>query len=1046
MARPFNRWDPSVNVDLHVKAADGPLVVSGGADPNWPLFVKPWISPVLFQDNIVGYLNELLFTVGVDPQDGAQASGYQYMPQRLTFFVADPANGEPLPLDLSDPLGGFSWPFFTLGHRLALRGWIGTVNDSLNVDMQVRWGDGTIRGLGDSRGAWTGASVAVMNMATLAADHFLYALHGKRLGDVNWEHRGAHIDAPIAAPAATETVLGPWNAVDSGRTRVLVTGGMVAWTLTVQHWDPGVPGWVDIHSVIQDIRNHAVPGLEDAFGLVGFLFHGATKVRPGVIPSPAPLQDTFFRHVEVSQFEPWTLDVATWGIREFMAAVEWITGVPPHLFAEEQRVPATDIIHTPLSTATAPEKLREYDDEGGWGIRFGPNTILAMTGYEDRRLLTATYPTATESVPVCLADDDGPYGSDLPWAYVGRYKLEDMASWGGNRCLVSFGRIYLPAPNAVLNGIGLLWRPTNGGELVLRWYNGAAPWQEVVAPFRHADYEADVVDVGFAWTGGNSGSTGLPVHQLRIVVDGVTLASIDLDPFGLTLGINGSIISCIGTANPVQMQSFKGLWFGGATFIEAVDDGDLLHAFDPAGSEGFINPSFETSAESGRPGEAENWEWRAVQQEGGFADFSEYRPDLAPYRRGRETFEGGWLRDFAWAYADEAARLAAVGFTADDVGSAAWQIDPNVNFILTDHAPITWVQSEVGENQGSIDDLSDAAVAAALYNGGIENFEGTVEHFDLWGRVWDMMTWSGPPWFDVYNLIPPCEDTLGPFGGPTGFDGWYDHVTATNLDPLCVESFEEAWGNDPMSTAGGQRWQPDTVPGGTMRGEAITFPLTVPPNENQIVILTDVSDPKMFSLPANDYADLATLVVDLNVLVGVHLAGLGLEFGSWSSATEEGLTWGWDGVTAVAIWFGFAALESDPWKDMRSALGLRSLSPGGNYTGVGIPAWIYSTLPAGVAATDHFLLDSWSANSILISVDPVLGVVVLENDMVGAIFDAAVPDPTLLERFTIEGWIDPAAVWISDLSLVATTTALFDTGTHDREDFLDTEWPDELYP
>jgi hypothetical protein len=45
---------------------------------------------------------------------------------------------------------------------------------------------------------------------------------------------------------------------------------------------------------------------------------------------------------------------------------------------------------------------------------------------------------------------------------------------------------------------------------------------------------------------------------------------------------------------------------------------------------------------------------------------------------------------FSFEYADAVARLAAVGFTAADVGKAARQLDTGSGWVLSDHAPVTW--------------------------------------------------------------------------------------------------------------------------------------------------------------------------------------------------------------------------------------------------------------------------------------------------------------------------------------------------------------------
>ena len=117
MARSVNRWDPAANVDLFVKAAEGPLEIDG-ADDLWPLFSREWIQPIIYASAVldqVWYSQELLIEDGVDPLRGLLVRGYQYMPDNLTFFGADPANGEPRPEDVSDLYNGYALHYLNLG-------------------------------------------------------------------------------------------------------------------------------------------------------------------------------------------------------------------------------------------------------------------------------------------------------------------------------------------------------------------------------------------------------------------------------------------------------------------------------------------------------------------------------------------------------------------------------------------------------------------------------------------------------------------------------------------------------------------------------------------------------------------------------------------------------------------------------------------------------------------------------------------------------------------------------------------------------------------
>lgn len=1047
MAKAYNKWDPGANASLVIPPSEGPLVISGG-DSRWPLLVRNEIEPALYRnDDWIGFQQELLFEDGAAPATGARVRGFQYMPANVSFTWLDPVNGEPRPDDSADGWWSRFYRYVNMGFRMPLRGLIGSVVDGvLNVDFQVKWGDPVTRAVAATRGAWTGALLAVLNGESAEADFLAYALHGKRQGDASWEHRGSLVDAPIAGYTPATVTDTPWDGVSEGQVRVLITGGPSTWEVKTQYWDTGIPDWKDLSSNVVDLKQYAVPGHEDLFALMGFLFHGATKVFPGSMPADPPVQDTYFQEVSISQFTPFVLDVADWSLRERQEKLwqpDW------WLAPLETKTPALDIITWPEGSEKGPTTLREFDtDEELWGVRCAPTTELLMTSIHERKFLAEENTEWKYMIPTWLADNEAPNGADLPFAYVGRYKLSDLASWTGERTLASFGYAgWRATPAATEAGLGLTWRPDNGGELVLRYWDWSAPdWLTLVAPLKAEDYDGRMVSIGFAWSGSPPVPTEeliLPRQQLRIVVDGITVATAD----DCVVCFTGGWYSSIGSGDTSARETFEGLWFGGVTFIEQVTDTDLLNAFDTDDETVFDNPSFEVADPGGRPGEADKWTWNSFQSQGGWADFSAYRQDLAPYRYGREGFEGGWLVGYSWEYADETARLAATGFTEDDVGRMAWQVDINKNFILTNYSPITWVESEAGENQGAVFNLEDAEISAGVFNAGIPNFESTMEIFAIWGRTWDAMTWSGAPWLDSYNLIAPCNDVLGPYSGPTGFDGWYDYLYATNDDPLCVESFDEAWGNDPLSTAGGQTWIPVTAPGAKLSGTAINFPLEIAPNKNKLVLTSDLFGAVFFSLPTLEYADIASLVSDLNAELSTHIpVAAGLTFGYWQKNGEQGLTFGWDGATFSALWVAFAVLESEATTDLREPLGLSSFSPGGNYTGVGIPVWSYPSPPSGIDPDDRVLMDSWSYMEFFITVDSVLGIIPIEYSMVGAVFDTAVPDPTLLERFTLQGWVSPSAQWADDLSALSITPAMFDLGIKSIEMFDAANWPDEPFP
>lgn len=1054
MARPYNRWKPEANASLVVTALQGPLVISG-SDPRWPLFVRPAIEPVLYANNDwVLYLQEVNFQddQAFEPQTGTRARGFQYMPDGMTFFGVDPSNGEPRPDDAADTHEGENFRYSTLGHRLPIRGLISNSTDSgLILDFQVKWGDSEARNSADARGAWTGAAIGIFNGGEMRSNHLAYALHGKRLGDASWEHRGSLvIDADESTgPYTPDTVVAsPWDGVDAGITRILILGGPAMWTVKTQYWDPGGPAWVDLSDTDDDLKFYAVPNVEDLFGVIGFLFHGATK-KYSAMPAEPPLQDTYFQEVTVPQFTPFVLDMADWTLRDREETTAWLTGAQYWLAPLYMSTPALDIITWPEGSSRGPDKIRYFDtDEELFGVKFSPTTMLQITAPSDRRFISFDT-TAGNYTPVCLCDDAA-LGKEMPFAYVGRYKLKDLGAWPVERCLASFGTAgWAPTPSASNAGFGLTWRPDNGGELVLRIRVPASDpnWVVYAAPFRPEDYSDRLTEIGFAWTG-TQGAIALKAdYALRIVVDGVTIGEW-VEPDAL---FTSGWIGTIGSGRIEDRESFPGIWYGGATYIEAVTDYELSMAFVDDEVEGFDNPSFEIAHPSGRPGEADQWDWTSLQHVGGWADFSAYRPDLAPFRYGREGFEGGWLSPYAWAYADEAARLAAVGFTADDVGHMAWQVDVNRNYVLTGHNPVSWEMSHAGENQGSVSDLAEALVAAGVFNEGIPNYDSVVEHFAIWGHVWETFTWSGPPWRDVFTFVRPCEDNLGEYDGPTGFDGWHDHVFGTNIDPLCTEMFNEAWGNDPFSTGGFSRWKSGAAPSGIIRGKAVAFPLEIPPNKNNLYIQSDYFGVIRIRLNVREFEDAESLAVELDDRLSAEIPfNAGISFGFWVDGDEQGITFGWDGTIHVAQTVYFATVLSDRFSDMRESIGLRSFGPGGSYGGVGIPVWYYDNPPSWLNADDRILVDKWSMISFATVSDNILGEVVLAYDMVGAVFDSAISENTLLEQFTLHGWISPTAEWTPDLAGFITEQAMFLYGEEEDRSGMElfdlSAWPDEPFP
>jgi hypothetical protein len=85
-----------------------------------------------------------------------------------------------------------------------------------------------------------------------------------------------------------------------------------------------------------------------------------------------------------------------------------------------------------------------------------------------------------------------------------------------------------------------------------------------------------------------------------------------------------------------------------------------------------------------------------------------------PGHHGSVTDETNLHRAHAFEYADAAARGAAGGFAAVDVGKLARQLDDNSLWMLVDESPATWVQQTAGGAGGYTDEQAQDAVGAML--------------------------------------------------------------------------------------------------------------------------------------------------------------------------------------------------------------------------------------------------------------------------------------------------------------------------------------------
>jgi len=997
VGRPYIRWEPGANADMIVLPGDGPLIVSADDEEKISQFAAIACSPpVLWQaSEEVGYVHRLDSIQGASPQTGIRARGYDWLPESMSFWGADPVAGEPDPISQDDTM---SWMYAHLGWRMFLRGYIGAAGfGGLNMEFKVEWADSVSRAASDPRGAWTG--ICLGTLLSGQALRFMSILHGKRSHEANWIYHGTYGN-PLSWPPS-DVNSAPWNGIDSGKIRFVISGGSPSWQIVAQYWDGGA--WQDLNNNSDDLFSGIPPGYEQFLGVVGSLFSGPTAVNP--IPATVwPVLTSYFDSIQVSQFQPFIIDTAIWTLRHINEKFEWLIGPTPgtHYGVEPLLIELgrTDLFHFPPGSGMEPTDLRTYDRDVGWAMRFGQHTLLGGGGPNDRLGIAGGTSMSLPLVPAEVSF----FGSVSPFATIHRWKFEKMDTWAERRGLVNFGKTVQEGavPAAGSSGIGFFWEPASGPDpnrLIARIWNeadGPGVWTELEYPFEPADWNERPVDIGIAWTGARGiHAGGRPDYEFRLLINGRTVASAVV---GSSARIEGSARLSIGASPLAGAFNFtsagEGLWAGGACYFDAMSDYELGKALD-WGTDPFANPSFETASTDGRPGEAERWDWQNIQQVGQWADFNSYDIDLDAWYRAMESFEAGWSGNQLW-----------------------------------------------------VDLIDDLTLVEALFNALSGPYKSTIETFDLWSFP---PSYTGPPWRDDFQEWR-TDDPDQP-GGAVGFASWYDEIMASVVYPLGVENFDEAWGNDPLSTARGPLWQPDTAPNGRLIGRWFSFPITIAAGESKLLLYRgSTGEAVQLDLTSGTYADETTLLPMLDAALAAAIpAAHALSWGyEQDTATGEcRLTLGWDQSTVAGEWFLLMTLEREFYNDAREVLGLDHVGSGGRMNGVDYSAALMAILPLGVTSDDVFVADMWSYTLFDIVQDPATAewfpLVYLQ---LGAIFDTLISGDTYLEQFLLTGWFGAGAVWKSSYTGPDLTAGIFDFGTPEQdtiETFISSRWPDEIW-
>jgi hypothetical protein len=425
----------------------------------------------------------------------------------------------------------------------------------------------------------------------------------------------------------------------------------------------------------------------------------------------------------------------------------------------------------------------------------------------------------------------------------------------------------------------------------------------------------------------------------------------------------------------------------------------------------FINPSFELPDATETPGEALGWTWTTVSTGEDWAAFNAADP--------------AWLdtiEDFAacfnlmWhvTYADEAARLAAGPFGPGQTGLVARQADTKAIWILSAPDPAVWAELADGVEDW-VSDLVSPPRTAAFFNGS-SSYESSIELFRLW---------DGPPW--QLDRPPPLgQDEWG-----VGWRGTADTallggevIPSTPQWPEAVETFASGWGLDPLAPVG-------SVPcagNGELRGQALTFPLTLPPNQRTVwVWLHGVEGLLEILLTPGTYASATALAAAVQAAWATACGPVPttLAWSAWSADGATGLAFGWNGSRGIDRATLVVPLHRQS-RDARARLGLVGFGPTDRDGFVVVP---YAAI-GGAGA--YFAIFNPAATVDVRAVDYLAGddYYLIAGGGVPATFNAFDPGatPLRMERFDLVPWRGVDAVWVSDLLAVSRVEAVFVLG------------------
>lgn len=455
----------------------------------------------------------------------------------------------------------------------------------------------------------------------------------------------------------------------------------------------------------------------------------------------------------------------------------------------------------------------------------------------------------------------------------------------------------------------------------------------------------------------------------------------------------------------------------------------------------FENPSFETADSDGYPGIAASWEWVSASYAGEWADFNSTAASIAPWMRCIEQFSAAFAVAWSWVYADVTDRIAAGPFAAEDLGRAALQLDDGSLWVLVSHSPIGWQPLPLAV-QDWFASIDDAVLVATLFNGATVRYATRLEMFELW---------VGLNWLDAPNFTRQDDATFQAMGDSfCGWKGWFDAPQGTAQYPMPVETFSEAWANDPWSTTLGTMWQPDTAPSGTLQGRAITFPLVVPPNQARLDVWQEIADGFFrVDVAPGTYASATDLAVALQAAWSGTVAATFLIWTAWAdSSGNTGVQLGWNGASGIdTICFGVLSSERDA--DLRPLIGMVGFAPDASTGQVRYPVALLTVPPAGAIAGDYYEMDPWSLLVLRTEYDLLSGIFQIPYNWEFATWNETTHLLSRVqEMMDLEPWSGAGAVWETGWPGTSTSATFLGgvaSGIVESFENAATYWPDNLW-